>query len=96
MLARCWQSSSLARGLTAALLDALDAVLDVGVQLPQAVNDIIGRLPVAAPVGLQESGDLTEGSKIVSLSLHRITAADGYAGERPSDALSQQVNGKRW
>ena len=43
---------------TIASLDALDAVLDISVQLPQAVNDVVRRLPVAAPVGLQEGCNL--------------------------------------
>ena len=40
------------------LLDALDAVLHVSVQLPQAVDHVIRSLPVATPVGLQESRHL--------------------------------------
>ena len=40
------------------LLHALDAVLHVGVQLPQAVDDVVRCLPVAAPVCFQEGRHL--------------------------------------
>ncbi len=61
------KTASLPLGRTAASLDALDAVLHIGVQLPQAVDHVVGRLPVAAPVGLQESGDLFDVEPQVSV-----------------------------
>ncbi len=52
------------------LLDALDAVLYIRVQLPQAVDDIIRSLPVAASVGLQECCHLkTEGTRVEHVTL---------------------------
>ena len=98
LICRCLcqqRASSLNQGRPAASLDALDAVLHIGVQLPQAIDDVVRRLPVAAPVGLQEGGDLSTHIQMFIMAAYCMNAAYCCSGDHPASAVSQHIDSER-